>query len=173
MYCPSCGTEYSIELKYCNRCGANLNTRMAAPTEIVQVSIAKPSIVLGLIMLILTLGGFGLLMGGAVELARGARLDPQGITGIVITGILAILITDIFLVRLLTKIINASLSAGSLAQPRRSRALPNPSVMPLSQAATPRFQGVPSVTEGTTRFFEPAPTQSEIRDRTTVDKLER
>ena len=24
MYCPTCGNEISVELKYCNRCGANL-----------------------------------------------------------------------------------------------------------------------------------------------------
>ena len=173
MYCPSCGTEYTIELKYCNRCGANLNTGLAAPLEIVPVSITKPAIILGAILLMLTLGGFGILIAGATELSRAARLDPDGITGIVITGMLAILLTDVFLVRLLTKIINASLSAGSLTQPRRSKVLSHPSGMPLSPPATARFQGVPSVTEGTTRFFEPPQTQAEIRDRTTADKLER
>ena len=24
MYCPTCGNEITVELKYCNRCGANL-----------------------------------------------------------------------------------------------------------------------------------------------------
>ncbi len=114
-----------------------------------------------------------MLMTGAIELSRAARLDPDGITGIVITGMLGILLTDVFLVRLLTRIINASLGAGTLTHPRRSKTLPNPSVVQLPQPSTVRLQGVPSVTEGTTRFFEPAQTQPETRNRNTVDKLER
>jgi hypothetical protein len=172
MYCPSCGTEYTIELKYCNRCGANLNTELATQSQLAPVSLTKPAIVLGAILTLLTLGGFGILISGAVELSRAARLDPDGITGIVITGMLAILITDIFLVRLLTKIINTSLSSGMLTQPRRSGALANPSLVQLPQPATARRQGVPSVTEGTTRFFEPYATSGEAQDRTTADKLE-
>jgi hypothetical protein len=172
MYCPSCGTEYTIELKYCNRCGANLNTEMATQSQLVPVSLTKPAIVLGTILTMLTLGGFGVLISGAVELSRAARLDPDGITGIVITGMLTILITDVFLVRLLTKIINASLSSSAQTQPRRPNSLANPSSVQLPQPATARVQGVPSVTEGTTRFFEPYATSGEAQDRTTADKLE-
>ncbi len=173
MYCPSCGTEYTIELKYCNRCGANLDTGLSTLAQIVPVSLTKPTLVLGAVITILTLGGFGMLMTAAIELSRAARLDPEGITGIVIMGMLTILTTDIFLVRLLTKIINASLSSGSFAQPRQSKKSANRSVVQLPQPPTARLRGVPSVTEGTTRFFEPAQTHSEIRDRTTAEKLER
>jgi len=114
-----------------------------------------------------------MLMSAAIELSRGARLEPDAIATIVIFGMLTILITDIFLVRLLSRIINASLSSGAFTQPRRSNKIANPALVQLPQPSTPRLQGVPSVTEGTTRFFEPAQTQSEIRDRTTAEKLER
>ena len=114
-----------------------------------------------------------MLMSAAIELARSARLDPGAITGIVIMGMLIILTTDIFLVRLLTKIINASLSSGGPTPPRRSKALANPSVIQIPQPSTSRLQGVASVTEGTTRFFEPSQTQSDIRERPTAEKLER
>ena len=114
-----------------------------------------------------------MLMSAAIELSRGARLDPDSITAIVIFGMLTILTTDIFLVRLLTKIINMSLFPGSVPRPRRSKAIASPSVIQLPQPQTARLQGVPSVTEGTTRFFEPTQTQSEICDHTTADKLER
>jgi hypothetical protein len=173
MYCPSCGTEYTIELKYCNRCGANLDTDLSTQSQIAPVSITKPAIVLGATLTMLTLGGFGMLMSAAIELARSARLDPGAITGIVIMGMLIILTTDIFLVRLLTKIINASLSSGGPTPPRRSKALANPSVIQIPQPSTSRLQGVASVTEGTTRFFEPSQTQSDIRERPTAEKLER
>jgi hypothetical protein len=173
MYCPSCGTEYTIDLKYCNRCGANLDTGLSTQTEVVPISLTKPALVLGAVITFLTLGGFGMLMSGAIELSRGARVDPDSITAIIIVGMLTILTTDIFLVRLLTKIINASLSPGSVTRPRRSKALANPSMVQLPQPPTARLQGVPSVTEGTTRFFEPSQTQSDIRDRTAAEKLER
>jgi hypothetical protein len=173
MYCPSCGAEYTIELKYCNRCGANLDTGLSTQAQIVPVSLTKPTIVLGAVITFLTLAGFGMLMSAAIELSRGARLDPDSITAIVIFGMLTILTTDIFLVRLLTKIINASLSSGSVTQSRRSKALANLSRVPLPQPPTARLQGVPSVTEGTTRFFEPTQTQSEIRDHPTAEKRER
>jgi len=173
MYCPSCGTEYTIELKYCNRCGANLDTGLSTQPQIVPVSLTKPTLVLGAVITFLTLGGFGMLMSAAIELSRGARLEPDAIATIVIFGMLTILITDIFLVRLLSRIINASLSSGAFTQPRRSNKIATPSVVQLPQPPTARLQGVPSVTEGTTRFFEPAQTQSEIRDRTAAEKLER
>ncbi len=172
MYCPSCGTEYTIELKYCNRCGANLDTALSTQSQIAPVSITKPAIVLGAILVMITLGGFGMLMSAAIELSRSARLDPGAITGMVITGLLTILTTDIFLVRLLTKIINASLSSVTPTSQGRSKALANPSVIQVPQPSTSRLGGVPSVTEGTTRFFEPSQTQSDIRQRT-ADKLDR
>jgi len=156
MFCPSCGAEYTIELKYCNRCGANLNVGLATQPQLVPVSLTKPAVILGAIVTLLTLGGFGLLIGGAIELSRSARLDPDSIAVIVVVGMMTLLTMDILLVRLLTKIINASLSTGSLSHPRRSSALANPPLMQLPQAATGRLQEVPSVTEGTTRFFEPA-----------------
>jgi hypothetical protein len=173
MFCPSCGAEYTIELKYCNRCGANLDTGLSTQSQIAPVSVTKPAIVLGAILVMLTLGGFGMLMSAAIELSRSARLAPDAITGMVIMGMLTILTTDIFLIRLLTKLINASLASGASTSQRRSKALANPSVIQIPQPSTSRLVGVPSVTEGTTRFFEPSQTQSDIRQRTTAEKPER
>ena len=155
MFCPSCGTEYTIELKYCNRCGANLNTDLTTQSQVAPINLTKPAVIIGTIITLLTLGGFGLLIGGAIELSRTARMDPDNVAAIVGVGILSLLTMDIFLVRLLTKIINAALSSGTLTPPRRSSALANPPLVQLPQPATSPLQGVPSVTEGTTRFFEP------------------
>lgn len=156
MFCPSCGAESTIELKYCNRCGANLNVGLAPQPQLVPISLTKPAIILGAIVTFLTLGGFGFLMSGAIELSRTARLNPDNITAIVIIGMLTLLIMDVFLVRLLSKIINASLSSSTMSEPRRSKTLANAPSLQLPQPATGRLQGVASVTEGTTRFLEPA-----------------
>src|SRR5206468_7108775 len=99
MYCPSCGAEYTIELKYCNRCGANLNTALAAQPEPVVVNVTKPTLIIGAVMTLLTLGGFGMVIGGAVELARNIQLGGDPVIALVVMGSLTILATDIFLVR--------------------------------------------------------------------------
>jgi len=39
MYCPSCGSEIAVELKYCNRCGANL--ALTTNTQVVSVAPVK------------------------------------------------------------------------------------------------------------------------------------
>jgi hypothetical protein len=156
MFCPSCGTEYTIGLPYCNRCGANLNTDLTTQPQVAPISFTKPIVILGSIITLLTLGGFGLLISGAIELSRTARLDPDNIAAIVGVGMLSLLTMDIFLIRLLTKIINASLSMNTATKPRPVSTPARPPLMQLSQPATSPLQGVPSITEGTTRFFEPA-----------------
>ena len=156
MFCPSCGAEYTIELKYCNRCGANFSAELEQQPQRAPVSVARPALVIGAIMTILTLVGFGMLMGGAIELSHNVRIDPDSITAIVVVGMLTILTLDIFLVRQLSKIINAALSSGKEIQPKRTKLPAKPAMVSLPQASTSRLQGVPSVTENTTRFFEPA-----------------
>src|SRR6058998_1804444 len=68
MYCPSCGNEIAVELKYCNRCGANLSlpTTNTQLVSVAPVKLAVPSIVLG----ITTIAGLGIIFGGASELAK-------------------------------------------------------------------------------------------------------
>lgn len=172
MYCPSCGTEYAIELKYCNRCGANLSTELATQHAPVVLNLTKPTAIIGATLAAVTLGGFGGLVGGTVGLAPLVHgNDP--LMAMIFFGMTTIMVVDIVLIRLLSKIINASLSSGTQPQPRRSNVVANPAVAQLTQPSMAQRQGVPSVTEGTTRFFEPYATSAEGKDRTTADKLER
>jgi len=172
MYCPSCGTEYTIELKYCNRCGANLGTEVSVQHEPVMINLTKPTLIIGATMVLLTLGGFGGLVGGAVGLAPVVRgSDP--LIAMIFMGMLTIMVVDIFLVRLLSKIVNTSLSSSTQTQPRRPGQFVSPPVTQFPQQPPTRLQGAPSVTEGTTRFFEPSVTPSETPDRTTAEQLKR
>ena len=162
MFCPSCGTEYTIELKYCNRCGANLSTSLA-PQSLppVIVNVTKPTLIIGVLLLVVTLGGFGALVGGAISLAQILH-GNDSFMAIIIFGMLTILIVDIFLVRLLSKLINSALSSGTQPQVGTT-----PTGMPAqfqNPTTTARLQGRPSVTENTTRFFEPyrAPEETAI-----------
>ena len=99
MFCPSCGAEYTIELKYCNRCGANLGSvKMPQSTPIV-VSVTKPILILGILMLLLTLGGFAILIAGAIALSPSVHgSDP--LIAMILVGMLTILTINVFLARL-------------------------------------------------------------------------
>ena len=155
MFCPTCGTEYTIELKYCNRCGANLNPNFAPQAPPVVVSVTKPILIIGSLVLLITLGGFGGLLGAVTGLAPLLHgNDP--IIAIIFMGMLTIMLVDIFLVRLLSKLINASLTS-TPAQPQLGQPPMPASIPPQFQNATTtaRLQSMPSVTENTTRFFEP------------------
>src|SRR5713226_5201586 len=109
MFCPSCGTEDTIGLPYCNRCGANLGGMIASQTEPVIVNLTKPTLIIAATLAVLTLGGFAGLIGGALSLASVVHSsDP--LIAMIIFGMLTIMIVDIFLVRQLSKLISASLS---------------------------------------------------------------
>ena len=171
MYCPSCGAEYTIELKYCNRCGANLSTALAAQPEPIVVNLTKPTLIIGIVMTLLTLGGFGLVIGGAVELAHSPQLGSDPVIAMVVMGMLTILAADTFLVRQLAKLIDASVRQGT---PRISKTqMPPATVSQLPPLSASQFTPAPSVTENTTRLFEPYRAPSEGEDRTTAEKLER
>jgi hypothetical protein len=79
-YCPSCGNEITVELKYCNRCGANLTLPMAsAPMPVAPVRLTVPSIVLGLMVI----AGLGIIFGAATDLVRNG-MHPAAIVWIVL-----------------------------------------------------------------------------------------
>ncbi|MGQ0762414.1 MAG: hypothetical protein ACT4OT_10440 [Acidobacteriota bacterium] len=149
MFCPSCGTE-STGLKYCNRCGANLGA-LTAPTEIVQINLTKPALIIGVILAVLTLGGFALLVIGAGMLATVTQsVDP--LIALIFMGIVTILTADILLIRQLSKIVTATLKSNQMGSSRQAIAAePAPQ---LARPDTAPFLPSSSVTENTTRFLE-------------------
>ena len=56
MFCPSCGNEITVELKYCNRCGANLtlNYNSLPATVSTPIKLTAPTVVLGLTIIVWT-----------------------------------------------------------------------------------------------------------------------
>src|SRR6266852_3658283 len=108
MYCPSCGAESALELNYCNRCGANVAGSIAPVREFVPISLTKPAVAIGLTVALITLGGFGMLITGAVKLAEVFHA-PDPVMAIIMLGMATIVLCDILLLRLLSRIISASL----------------------------------------------------------------
>ena len=158
MYCPSCGTEYTIELKYCNRCGANLTlpaSSFPAPT-VAPVKLTAPTIVLGLTVT----GGLGIIFGGASEFVQ-MGLHPAAITWIVLFGMATLFGCTALLIRFWSKMFSLQRETPTLTQ----------SVRPVigrgvsQQQSPPRLEPMPSVTENTTRTFSPVYRETSERGR--------
>ncbi len=149
MYCPSCGNEITVELKYCSRCGANLSLTPAsypAPVSI-PIKLTAPAVVLGLTIT----GGLGIIFAGASELAQ-LHLHPAAITWMVIFSLAMLFGCTALLLRFWSKMF--SFSRETYQQPHIVR--PPAQIHGPQPQLPPRFEGVPSVTEHTTRTFSRA-----------------
>ena len=150
MYCPSCGNEIAVELKYCNRCGANLSLP-TTNTQLVQVAPVKlglPSIVLGATVVF----GLGIIIAGAGQMAI-VGVPPVAIVWMVLFAVATLFGCSALMIRFWTKLLSLQRETlASVAQPNRSAIVERP----VAQQLPPRFDSVPSVTENTTRTFSPA-----------------
>jgi len=157
MYCPSCGNEITVELKYCNRCGANLSLPTTPQVvSVAPVRLAIPSIVLGLTIV----AGLGIIIAGAGELAR-QGVPPVALVWMVLFAVATLFGCTALLIRFLTKLLTLQREVIATQQP------PQPSLNSRAQIQQlpPRLEPVPSVTENTTRTFSPA--YKEAADRGT------
>ena len=148
MYCPTCGNEITVELKYCNRCGANLTfPAMSAPMALAPVKLTVPSIVLGVTIL----GGLGVIFGSATEFA-GRGLHPAAIVWMVLFSSATLFGCIGLLIRFLTKMMTLGRELAP-QQPQPRNAFTDRPTMP--HLPPPRMEPVGSVTENTTRTFSP------------------
>ena len=157
MYCPTCGNETTVELKYCNRCGANLTLpATVAPMVLAPVKLTVPSIVLGVTIL----GGMGVIFGSATEFAR-QNMNWAAIVWMVLFSSATLFGCVGLLIRFLTKMMTLQ---RELAPPQQQ---PRPTFTdrPAMPHLPPRMEPVGSVTENTTRTF--APIYREPADRGT------
>lgn len=148
MYCPSCGNEITVELKYCNRCGANLTvTYNNFPATVgAPVKLTGPTIVLGLTIVI----GLGIIVSGARELAE-IHVHPAAITWMVLFGMLTLFGSTAMLLRFWSKTLN--MQRQNPAPPPNAKGAMPPAFVP--QHLPPRYDPASSVTEHTTRTFTP------------------
>jgi predicted membrane protein len=147
MYCPSCATEISVELKYCNRCGANLTLpTMGTPMMMAPPKLVFPSIVLGMTIL----GGLGIIFGSATALAT-LRIHPAFIVWMVLFSAATLFGCTALLIRFFTRMmtLQREISPSSQHQSAFTDRPTTPHLPP------PRMEPVSSVTEHTTRTFTP------------------
>jgi hypothetical protein len=159
MYCPSCGSELTSELSYCNRCGANLkplsNQSGGSPAKLGGATWA-----ISLAVVLVTLGGFGMIFSLVGALIRtGVNLSGGGMVLIVFCLLIIVAVVSL-LIRQLSRVLDIAQLSGSAPQSKQPHQ-PMLSEKPVQQIAAPR-EPVASVTEQTTRVFEPI-----LKDRDT------
>ncbi len=151
MYCQSCGAELPQSLIYCNRCGANL-APLANKVEAVVPStkVAGAVWAISIATAMISLGGFGMILAFAINLVeRGVSLSGGGMA-LIFFSLLVILIIAVLLIRQLSKLLVIYHWPGDAAEPKGQK----PGGQPAAQIDAPR-EPLPSVTEHTTRTFEP------------------
>jgi len=144
MYCANCGTPRTQGLSYCNRCGADLRERVESSNTGAITALLSAITVLGV-------GGLAIMLFGAVMLRKGAALSQDLIALFMLFAFLIVSLTEIMMVRNLSKL------SGSTER-RKSLPAPPPTQHDLRlPQATPLGEPVGSVTENTTRTLEYAP----------------
>lgn len=150
MHCPSCGTAVVEGLSYCNRCGADLK-----PSESL-VPKSKPAglvwaILIGFVMTTgAAVGGLAVLFAFALEFFK-RGFPTNSLTTLAIVGLLMLVGTVALLSRQMSRLINLYLQSADAPRPKNTRL--SGQVPP--QLGAPR-EPVSSVTEHTTRTFEPS-----------------
>ena len=141
MYCPSCGNEMTVELKYCNRCGANLTLAFSNPpvTVAAPVKLTAPTLVLGLTVVI----GMGIIIEGATELAQ-MHVHPAWITWMVLFSMLTLFGCTALLLRFWSKTLNLQREGPA----SRQNKIPAPPAF-IPQQLPPRYDPASSVTART------------------------
>lgn len=142
MYCPSCGVAATPGLTYCNRCGAKLHQSELASKS----SEVKPELVVSAMVATFIFGLIGLtaLMGVLKVILQ---LQTGQILGVATFGFLLMLLLEAVFITLLFRR-RRDKKADDAQLPRATKEL---------DAAHPQSlpEGVASVTEHTTRAFEP------------------
>ena len=158
MYCQTCAAEIQPGLNYCNRCGAVVNTSLTSrpETAMALVDLKSPVRTLGTAVTLTTLIGIAIIF-IALDGMSGRALPPELLGMMAAAGFFLILVIDVMLIRILSRVVQLPVAAPSLpAQTKRAeaRALHPPAAQTYMPASTDPLP-VSSVTDHTTRTFHP------------------
>ena len=157
MYCQACGIQLAEPLTYCNRCGAHLGTLK------VQGQAGNAGKTIDTLLWVIvgtTITLLGMALGALVLMNNGQISERLGMAFVILTFV-ALLVTDAVLVwRLLHLNRRAEEIRADPHLNELSTEKPNPST---ARALHEPLEPVSSVTEQTTRGFEPSYSKSERR----------
>ena len=144
MYCSSCGGAVAQKLSYCNHCGANLNRSDSAESSAVQpdwlVFMMTATFIFGLVAIAVLMG----VMKSVLEMPVGM------IRGVMVFSFLLMLLLEGVFIRLLLRRRHEVEERKTLSNAQITNELTEARERLLSQPAA-------SVTEHTTRAFDPIP----------------
>jgi hypothetical protein len=153
MYCPTCGAECQPGLNFCNRCGAAVNVALDTRQELVPIDLRSPVRVLGTTICLTTLIGLTILFIGLAGLAS-EHIDTDAIAAIGVFGLLFLFGIELSLIRLVSRLLGAAPEKRRLTLPFTKQSATKELYAPPQYAPT-LPEGMPSVTEHTTRTFSP------------------
>lgn len=162
MFCPSCGAETSEGLSYCKRCGAKLG----AARDDSRPKVAGLIWAVSLAVVLVTLGGFTVVLGFIVEFGTNASNLMLGLLGLLLLVVLAV---DYLLARQLSRLLSFHLHGGD-GGPRGEKLTAAPPPHAQLEASRQPAYGAPEQPtrtlgdiEQTTRTLDPAPKEREDR----------
>ncbi len=154
MYCQTCGAECQPGLNYCNRCGTAVAVAFNNQPQIVPVDLRSPMRVLGVTITLTTLAGLIILFSGLAGLASW-HVDEGVIATVGVTGLLFMFGVEVSLIRLMSRLLGAAAEKKIALPAAGKRGATKELYTRPPQYAPTLPEGVPSVTEHTTRTFSP------------------
>ena len=156
MYCPVCGAESTPGLNYCKRCGAGLGPH-TNPVDTGQI-LARPFAMFWPVALVSLVGLIGLFATLVNLSERG--VEPRALVAVSAFGGATVVCVVGLLIWLLMQV--SGIRHGTSYGDRGWGSVSAGSTQPQLQAPP---ASVPSITENTTRNFDPA----RLRDRSTSE----
>lgn len=141
MYCSSCGSTISIHTIYCNRCGAKIPSELASSNQV------PDSLVWAIVAAFV--GGTGVIIGLMAVMKEVVGFDHGIIMAIAFLSFFALFIIEGVLLSMLIGSMRRKKDSSEPAQ------LPSRATRELEEARQQMINEPGSVTEGTTRTFEP------------------
>lgn len=143
MYCSACGLEATIDVNYCKRCGSVLT-----PLTLIQskaISITGPSWAMAVMVMVMV----GTVFGAVANMAE-MKINAVALTWMVIVGLGTVIALVAMIFRQLSKMTSVN-QQKTLVSPSKQQ-----NSAELNQARPGALpEHMPSVTEHTTRTFQP------------------
>lgn len=162
MYCPDCGDHSTQGLNYCKQCGASLSSFENKSDDEPRLRANWVAWSLALFTVLIGFGGLAAIFGTSFVLAQNPLVNKDFPIALVVFGSLSFVGVLAVLVYMVLRLAGTSPGAG-----KKTSARPKPR----RDADAPQIEAPPatlhSVTEHTTRTFEPRK-----RDSNSLDRLE-
>jgi hypothetical protein len=143
MYCSACGHEATIDVNYCKRCGNVLSPQTSIQSK--PFSLTGPSWAFALMVMVMV----GTVFGAVVNMAE-MQISAVALTWMVIAGLGTVVALVALIFRQLSRMTNVNRE-----KPKIQTSTPqiNAELYQARPGALPEH--MPSVTEHTTRTFQP------------------